>query len=229
MKLRAVAAVATCGLTAIVLAGLACNAWVMLSTRHLIYADPARVPENAVALLLGTSPHVRGGGANPYFRNRIRAAVRLYQAGRIQHILVSGANPSRYYNEPRAMFKALVARGVPPGAITLDFAGFRTLDSVVRARRVFGQTRMTIISQRFHDYRALFIAEHFGLHAVAFAAAPVSMDQAVWAHAREWLARIRAVLDLFVLNAQPRFLGDPVAVRLSPLPGVDAQRPSTAP
>lgn len=212
-----------------ILVGAACNAWVVLSTRHLIYATPTRVPKNAVGLLLGTSPHVRGGGMNPYFRNRMRAAVRLYRAGRIRHILVSGANPSRYYNEPRAMFEALVACGVPPAAITLDFAGFRTLDSVVRARRVFGQADVTIISQRFHDYRALFIAEHRGLHAVAFAAAPVRANEAAWAHTREWLARIRAVLDLFVLNAQPRFLGTPVAVRMNVDPQSGGQRPAPAP
>ncbi len=208
LALRAGAA----ALAALVVLAIACNVWVVFSTRADIYDSPQRLPWHAVGLVLGTSPYRRGGGANPFFVNRVAAAARLYHAGRVDRLLVSGANPSRYYNEPRAMFKALVARGVPASAITLDFAGFRTLDSVVRARRVFGQTRLTIISQRFHDYRALFIARYTGINAVAFAAAPVAARQAFWAHSREFFARVRAVLDLFVLHAGPRFLGSPVSL-----------------
>lgn len=197
----------------LVLLCLACNAWVVLSTRRLVYASPQRLPPNPVGLVLGTSPHLRSGAPNPYFRSRVQAAVALYRSGLVSHLLVSGANPSRYYNEPRALFEALVARGVPARAITLDFAGLRTLDSVVRARRIFGQRRLTIISQRFHDYRALFIAEHSGLHAVAFAAPDVQGAVTPWVRSREFLARVRAVLDLFALGARPRFLGRPQPIR----------------
>lgn len=227
-RLRVLLLTALAGTGAMLVVVAACNAWVVLSTRQGIYANASGIPQNAVGLLLGTSPRTRGGGFNPYFRNRMRAAVELYRAGRIRHLLVSGANPSRYYNEPRAMFEALVAHGVPPAAITLDFAGFRTLDSVVRAKRVFGQTSVTIISQRFHDYRALFIARHRGLQAVAFAAAPVRAHEALWARTREVFARVRAVLDLFVLHAQPRFLGDPVDISLAPAP-LNPDRPAPAP
>ncbi len=183
------------------------NLWMIAATRSAIYSDVERIPPNAVGLLLGTSPYTISGHDNPYFRGRINAAVRLYQAGKVQHLLVSGANPSRYYNEPQAMFEALRAAGVPAAAITLDYAGFRTLDSVIRARRVFGQQTLTIISQRYHDYRALFVAWCHGVDAIAFAAPEVAVSRSLDTRVREFLARVRAVLDVYVLHAQPRYLG----------------------
>src|SRR5699024_8703022 len=97
-----------------------------------------------------------------------------------------------------------------------DFAGFRTLDSVVRAKAVFGQTRFTIISQRYHDYRAVFIARHKGIKATAYAAQPVALQALIPVITREYLARVKAVLDLFVLHTQPHFLGPPVSLQPEP-------------
>src|SRR5690625_6199212 len=118
----------------VILLILGLNAWVVLSTRAYVTSDMAELPDNRVGLLLGTSPYTVNGHHNPHFQARIRAAAVLYKAGKIDLLLVSGANPGRYYNEPREMYQALVKAGVPGRDITLDFAGFRTLDSVVRAR-----------------------------------------------------------------------------------------------
>lgn len=189
------------------------NIWVIASSRPYVTSDIAKLPDNRVGLLLGTSRYTRDGHANPHFRIRIAAAVKLYRSGKIRRLLVSGANPSRHYNEPRQMYLALVRAGVPSDAITLDFAGFRTLDSVVRARAVFGLSRFTIISQRYHDYRAVFIARHKGEDAVAYAPpVTVSARALTQVEMREYLARVRAVLDLFVLGTRPRFLGPPVSL-----------------
>lgn len=202
------------GLFALLLAvgavSVVANVWMILGTRSAIYANIDRLPGNAVGLLLGTSPYTISGHHNPYFRNRIDAAVRLYRAGKVRHLLVSGANPSRYYNEPQAMYEALRAAGIPAAAITLDYAGYRTLDSVIRAKRIFGQQALTIISQRSHDYRALFVAWGHGIDAIAFAAPEVDLSRSLDIRVREFLARVRAVLDIYVLHTPPRYLGPTV-------------------
>ena len=184
-----------------------CNLWIVASTSSRIYSDIEAVPYNDVALVLGTSPWTRSGDRSDHYRTRIEAAVALYRLGKVRHVLASGANPDETYNEPRRMYQALVKAGVPGEAITLDFAGFRTLDSVVRASEVFGQGRVTIVSQRFHNYRALFIARHYGIDAVAYAAQKVPFQLSLRTQSREFFARVRAVLDLYVLGTRPKFPG----------------------
>ncbi len=172
-----------------------------------LYTRVDQVPEREVGLLLGTTNLRRNGQRNPFFDYRIDAAVALYRAGKVRHLLVSGDNGTRGYDEPTLMRTALLAQGVPASAITLDYAGFRTLDSVVRAREVFGLSRFTVISQRFHDERALFIAHYYGLDAIAFCARDVGLRRGVKTKVRETFARVKAVLDLYVLHTQPKFLG----------------------
>jgi SanA protein len=149
---------------------------------------------------------------NPHFVHRIDAAVELYRAGKVKHLLVSGDNHKHGYDEPTDMKKALLERGVPESAITLDYAGFRTLDSVVRAKKVFGQDCLVIVSEPFHNARALFLCRHYGIDAVAFNAEPVSTRISRWAHLREYLARVKAVLDLYVFRSRPKFLGEKVPI-----------------
>lgn len=192
------------------------NVWVVRSTEPYVYGDVAALPVNDVGLLLGTSPYTRKGNDSKLFRHRIEAAADLYHAGKIRHIIASGANPDDTYNEPRKMYRALLAAGVPAESITMDFAGFRTLDSVIRASAVFRQPGYTIISQRFHDYRAVFIARQEGIAAIAYAAPEVKEQQKRHVLVREYLARTNAVLDLYVLRTQPRFLGDPIELQIGP-------------
>lgn len=185
---------------------LGINFWIVSSTQDRIYYSTSEVPAKKVALLLGTSKRTSGGGTNKYFAERMKAAADLYHRGVVKHIIVSGDNETVYYNEPRDMLKALKELGVPESAMTLDYAGFRTLDSVVRSKEVFGQQELMIITQDFHCYRALFIAEYYGIDAVAFSAD--NKDQLPWSLAiREIFARSNAVLDLYVFNRNPRFLG----------------------
>lgn len=180
-----------------------------------IYDGVESVPANEVGLVLGTSKFTRGDVRNPHFDHRMEAAARLYHAGRVRHLLLSGDNGTRRYDEPADMRAALLALGVPDAAMTADDAGFRTLDSVVRARKVFGQTRLTIITDRFHAARALFLALHEGVDAVAFPSAEVDLRSSAKSRARECLADVKACLDLWVLHTQPRFLGEPIPVRVA--------------
>ncbi|KEZ79175.1 vancomycin high temperature exclusion protein [Salinisphaera hydrothermalis] len=200
----------------LLLLGIAANAWVLGSTRERIYDDPARMPVYDFAVVLGTSPYTHTGNPNALFTNRIKAAAQLYHDGRVRHLLVSGANPSRAYNEPRKMYQALRRRGVPDSAITLDYAGFRTLDSIVRAQRIFGLNAFVIVSQRYHEYRALFLAQHEGIEAIGYTWPEEDRRQPLRTEAREYLARVKAVLDLYVLHTRPRFLGPHRPIDLGP-------------
>lgn len=178
------------------------------ASRDSIFRSIDAVPGNQVALVLGTSKKTARGYTNLHFTQRIDAAVALYRSGKVRHLLVSGDNHIASYDEPTDMRDALMAAGVPEDAITRDYAGFRTLDSVVRAGSVFGLTNLTIVTEEFHCPRALWIARQRGLNAVAFAAPDV--QSARWSarvKAREYLARAWCALDLYVLRREPKFSG----------------------
>lgn len=186
----------------------ACNIWIVKSTEEKVYSDLALLPDHRIALVLGTSHRSAGGGPNPFFQKRIEMAAMLYSMGKIDHFILSGDNSTRYYNEPVEMKKALIMQGVPASAITLDYAGLRTLDSVVRSKKIFGQDKIIIITQPFHSYRALFISRYYDMDAVAMVAGDPETERTFKVRLREYLARTKAVLDLYVFKTDPRFLGE---------------------
>ncbi len=188
---------------------IGCNAWVSLSVASFVYSDAGEIPPKQVGVVLGTSKNVAPNRPNLHFQTRMEAAAELYQAGKIQHVLVSGAENSRYYNEPRDMERELMRLGVPEGAITRDPSGFRTLDSVVRAARVFGQESYIVISDDFHVARAVFLARHFEHEVTGFSAKSVAMRYSLKSRLREVLARVKAVLDAYLLQTPPRELEAP--------------------
>lgn len=190
----------------IVLFLLISNMWVVGSTKAHVYSDNRQLPNHRVALVLGTSNKTITGSPNQFFEKRMDTAADLYAAGKIYHFILSGDNRSKFYNEPLEMQKALIARGVPSSAITLDYAGLRTLDSVVRCKEIFGQDKIIIITQPFHSYRALFISNFYNMDAVAMVAGEPH-DISIKIQIREYFARSMAVLDLYLLNTSPRFLG----------------------
>ncbi|HEY1077506.1 MAG TPA: ElyC/SanA/YdcF family protein [Fontimonas sp.] len=205
------------GASALVLVVLLSNRWVINSTDAYLYKNWALLPFNDVGLVLGTSKYLESGKPSPEFRGRINAAAELYKNGKVRHLIVSGANPDDSYNEPRRMYQELVKLGVPEAAITMDFAGFRTFDSVIRAQAIFGLTRFTLITNRYHSYRAIFLSRKLGMDVVAYLA-PATSDGGMGVRnpPREVLARTKAVFDLFLLRTQPKFLGDPVEIPLAP-------------
>lgn len=187
---------------------LCANWWVIKSTEDKVLTDINLLNGRSVALVLGTSNKLRNGSANPYFENRIKGAAELYREGKIVHFILSGDNRTVYYNEPIEMKKALVLLGVPDSAITLDYAGLRTLDSIVRSKEIFGQDKITIITQPFHSYRALFISNFYNIDAVALVADEPINEATFKVYVREYFARAKAVLDLYVLNTTPHHLGE---------------------
>ena len=190
------------------------NLWIEFRARGRVYTDIAAVPSNEVAVVLGTSRQLRGGYENPFFAGRIAAAAELYRAGKARHFILSGDNSEARYDEPTSMREALAEQGVPESATTLDYAGFRTLDSMARAKQVFGVSRATIVSDDFHAARSILLARHFGIDAVFFSSKPVPLKWSVKTRVREVGARLKALLDLSVLRTQPRFLGPRVELPL---------------
>lgn len=192
------------------------NVVVMRAAGHRIYESLDAVPCNDVALVLGTSVRLPNGRPNAYFRDRIDAARRLYESGKVRHLLLSGDNSRAGYSEPAEMRRALLARGVPAPAMTLDYAGFRTLDSVVRAHTVFGLDSFTIVTQRFHALRAVAIARRRGLDVVAYCMPGPALGNRWKVEGREVFARAMAFIDLYILDRQPKFPGPPEPIVLDP-------------
>jgi SanA protein len=188
------------------------NATIHLSTKGKTYDNIEDIPTNKVGIVLGTAKMLVEGGLNPYYAHRINAAIALYKAGKIRFILVSGDNGSIYYNEPNTIKKDLIKGGIPAKKIFLDYAGFRTLDSMVRAKYIFGLENVTVISQEFHNERAIYLAEKKRLNAIGFNAKGLSGKEAIKIQIREYFARVKVFIDL-ILNTQPRFYGERVEIK----------------
>ncbi|MFD2915846.1 SanA/YdcF family protein [Psychroserpens luteus] len=177
-----------------------------------IYDSVEDIPENKVGLLLGTSKFLSNGNINLYYTYRINATVELYNARKIEFVLISGDNGSSSYDEPTTFKDDLIALGIPEDKIFLDYAGFRTLDSVIRSKEIFGQSSITIISQQFHNERAIYLAKHNNIKAVAFNAQDVSGRYGLKVQLREYLARAKASIDI-LFNVEPKFLGDKIEIK----------------
>ena len=192
------------------------NIWVVSSTKVNVLSAYDKLPDHRVALVLGTSNKTTAGLPNQFFEKRMDTAAELYKIGKIDHFILSGDNRSKFYNEPVAMRKALMSRGIPAAAITLDFAGLRTLDSIVRSKEIFGQDKIIIITQPFHSYRALFISRYYKIEAVAVVASDPELEISFKVKIREYFARTKAVLDLYILKTNPRFLGKKEDIIINP-------------
>lgn len=182
------------------------------STKGKTFSDISTIKKNRVGLLLGTAKYYKEGGINLYFKYRIDAAVELYNNDKIDFILVSGDNSTQYYNEPITFKKELIKRGIPEEVIFLDYAGFRTLDSVVRAEAIFGQETFTVISQQFHNERAIYIAEKRGINVIGYNARDIDGKSGFKVKLREYFARTKAFLDV-VFNVGPKFYGEKIEIK----------------
>lgn len=194
-------------------AGLAIIAYANLTafwaSRGRMFSDIDKLPKTEVGLVFGTTHRV-DGRENLYFRYRIDAAAEIFRAGKVRTLIVSGDNRTDYYNEPQRMREALIARGVPPDRIVRDFGGRRTLDSVVRAKEVWGVTEILLISQRFQNERAIYIAKAHGINAFAYNTRDVESAAGLKTKFREIGARVKMWLDVNILHTSPQVPSDPL-------------------
>lgn len=188
------------------------NAIIKKKAKGKLYNSIEEIEYNDVGLVLGASKIAPSGNINLYYKYRVEAAAQLYRAGKIKYILVSGDNGRKDYDEPSDFKNDLIKRGVPENRIFLDYAGFSTLDSVIRAKAIFGQDSLTIISQRFHNERAIYLAEYHNVNAIGFNAQNVSRNFSKKTMIREYFARTKAFLDI-TFNAKPKYFGKKIAIR----------------
>ena len=201
------------GLGLLIAVVAACNIWVLGSCSGRLYDNAETVPHKRVAVMLGTNPKTKTGKMNYFYKHRIDAAVKLYQNGKIDRILISGDNTRKTYSEPDAMKADLMAAGIPDSAIYLDFAGFSTYDSMVRAKKVFGLSEFMVVSQDFHNKRAVYIARQNGIDAIGFNVQNTLFRKwRIKMELREILARVKAVGEV-VMNKKPHFLGEPIEIK----------------
>jgi len=188
------------------------NKLIEKASQNKLFDSTEIIPQNKVALLLGTGKYTQGKYINLYYKYRIEATIKLYESGKINFILISGDNSRKEYDEPNTMKQDLMEKGIPEAKIYLDYAGFRTLDSVVRCKEIFNQSKITIISQKFHNQRAIFIAQHYNIDAIGFNAQDVSVYWGFKTRMREHLARVKVMIDLLI-GKQPKFLGEKINIK----------------
>ncbi len=194
------------GIAGIIGVILLCYIWISRSAKPYLFKDIHKIPFNRTVLVLGTAKFAPAGGINLYYKYRMKAAAELYHAGKGSHFIVSGAGRSKEEDEAADMEDSLIGRGVPGESITRDEWGLRTLDSLIRCSRVFGENKITVVSQRFHIERAVFTGRKLGMNIAGFIAEPVRGKIAVKMILREGLARMKCILDLYILNTHPRSL-----------------------
>ena len=199
-------------LIVIILAIIFNDLFISYSTQLQTFTSVSSVPAKKVGLLLGTSKYTVNGEVNLFYKYRLQAAKDLYDNNKVEFLILSGDNSTQNYNEPYTMQQDLLELGLPDEKLFLDHAGFRTLDSVVRASKVFDEDNFTIISQNFHNQRALFIANNKNIKAIAFNAKDVPTQVSLKVFIREKLARVKTMLDLF-LKVEPKFLGEKILIK----------------
>ena len=197
---------------------VAANLWVLGRTHSRIEHTLPLCGGERVGIVFGTSHWTRSGVRNPYFDARMSASARLLRLGRVDHLLLSGDNRTRFYNEPVAMWRDLRGRQVADADLTLDYAGFSTFDTLARAREVFGVEQALLITQAWHLPRALFIADALGLEVTGCAVpSPSRRVSGEWRlQAREWVARVATLGDLYVWGREPYFLGPLEPLEIAP-------------
>ncbi|MEN8121530.1 MAG: ElyC/SanA/YdcF family protein [Bacteroidota bacterium] len=186
----------------------------ILKSSKYVYTSVGNIPYNKVGLVLGTSKFLKNNHVNLYYKYRVNATVNLYKSKKIDYVLISGDNSTKDYNEPADFKSDLIKLGIPEEKIVLDYAGFRTFDSVIRSREVFSQNSITIISQKFHNERAVFIARKNNINAIGYNAKDVSRHYGFKTMFREKFARVKTILDIYLLKTRPRFLGKKIKIGL---------------
>jgi SanA protein len=188
-----------------------CNKIIVDATKDKLYSDLNKIPFNKVGLLLGASKYGKHGHNNPYYDYRIEAAINLLKNAKIKYIIISGDNSRKDYNEPESMRSDLIKGGIDSTKIYLDYAGFRTFDSIIRLKEIFGQDSVTIISQQFHNERAIYTSSRAGIIAIGFNAKEAGNVQGLETPWREKLARVKTFLDFWV-GKKPKFLGSKIII-----------------
>lgn len=206
MKINRKYRIAILSIVAMLIGGVAvtitCFSIVEKNADGRLYSDATEIPYNKVGLFLATSPITPGGAHNYNFDNRVKAAEELYKAGKVDYIIASGGDYTQTEDngcdEPQAILDSLIVRGVPADRIILDYEGTRTLNSIAKAKQVYGLDSLTLISQKYHNERAIYLAEKYCIHAIGYNANPSPIVHSKIKNTlREYLARVKMFIDIY--------------------------------
>ena len=186
------------GVGAIVLFIVLSNFWILSSSRGQIFSSIEKLPQADTVIVFGTSKFKVGGGINPFFENRMKAAAEVYHAGKGKILILSGSTDKSYYNEPKKMKEALIELGVSSKNLILDTLGVRTINSILRGKEIYHTTKSIFITQKYHAHRALFLANQIEMEAVCYEARFPKDNYSAKTIIREVLARPKAILDSFI-------------------------------
>lgn len=203
------------------LAGVGINAYILYQARDgVLEHPPTTLPPQTVALVLGARVFADGTPSSA-LRARLQTALSLYRAKKVSRILLTGDHGRDGYDELRPMYQWLHDRGVPRAHIFLDHAGFRTLDSMIRAKEIFEVSSVVICTQRFHMARSVYLARTVGIEAIGVNASDDIYVPSKRMHAREFVARIGAFVDVHLLNTSADLLGPKIPITGSSEPTYD--------
>jgi SanA protein len=164
------------------------------------------------AIVLGTSKYLKDGKENQYYNNRIKAAYKAYYSGKCKKIIVSGDNRRNDYNEPQDMKNDMIKLGIKQNDIICDYAGLRTLDSIIRFKEIFNQNQGIIISQKFHNTRAIYIGRSRGIELYGYNADDADRYNGFKTRARELISKFFCVLDIEIFKTNPKHLGAQIPI-----------------
>lgn len=191
-----------------------CNKVIESCSSQFIERNIHDLPSRRVGLLLGTSKFLKNGSINLYYKYRVAGAIKLFRSGKVKIVIVSGDNSSKNYDEPSMMRSDLIKGGIPASRIFCDYAGFSTIDSVLRAKLIFDAKEIIVISQKFHVERAIYIGNRSGMQVVGYAVQDVPQRYDKNMGLRELLARVKAVAEICLFQKSPRFLGDKISLNV---------------
>ncbi len=192
--------------------GLVCFYAIDKSSEKFLFETYYSIPACKTGIVLGTSKRLANGTENLYFSYRMDAAEKLFRAGKVKYLILSGDNRANHYNEPKDMQKELIRRGIPDSCLVPDYAGLRTFDSMVRCKNVFGQDSVIVISQQFHNARAVYISRQIGLVCFGYNAKKVTTQSQTKIKIREFFSRIKCLMDFYILNTKPKHLGPKIRI-----------------
>ncbi|MCX8033253.1 MAG: YdcF family protein [Thermoleophilia bacterium] len=198
----------------VVVAGLlflGANLLIPLAARKHIVSDLSQAPEAQCAIVLGAKVYPDGTPA-PMLADRLETGIKLYEIGKVKKLLLSGDHGQATYDEVNVMLEYVLARGVPSEDVFTDHAGFDTYDTMYRARDVFQVRTALVVTQAFHLPRAVYTARTLGLEATGVAADIQPYTDELQNRAREWLARVKAALELHITHPKPKYLGSPIPI-----------------
>jgi SanA protein len=184
---------------------------IYFSSLNKIYSNTKTVPKKPVAIIFGAG-YYSNGKLSAILEDRVKTGIELYKKNKVEKLLMTGSNPVKEYDEPTAMMNYAIKNGVPKEDIVRDYAGFRTYDSVYRARNVFEVKSAILVTQRYHMFRAIYTSNRLGIVSVGVTSNKRRYLKEDWYQTREFMALILSFIEVNITKPKPKYLGEKIPI-----------------